>query len=59
MKSYTRILFAVMLCFFIYQNNAQGQALKKAMSKVKGAVSDVKGTVNNTTNVNDQAVSNA
>lgn len=52
-------MFAVMLCFFIYQNNTQAQALKKAMSKVKGAVSDVKGTVNNTTNVNDQAVSNA
>ncbi len=48
MKNYTRILFAAMLCFFICQNNVQGQALKKAMSKVKGAVSDVKGAVTDT-----------
>lgn len=40
MKNHLRILVALILCIFIYQNNVEGQIFKNALNKVKGAVNN-------------------
>lgn len=41
MKSYVKILLAVVFCVGICQSNVQGQGFKKALNKAKGAISNV------------------